>query len=205
MKKLLFLLALISFTTTQAQTKRNDSYISFGALTSFKEIPFGVALYTVEKDQTFGFFTELKWNRLSFDDDYTYYAAPEQRDALRLRTDEGIKNLVKMINIGAVFNPQQVGVMEWDFIDIDFCLGLGYIQDFRYHFYNDYGGIEENEEEGINYASPLGKYYVNSFNQHGMNLNIGTNLSFQRRSFMIHIGYDLKPNTFALGINWKVK
>ena len=43
------------------------------------------------------------------------------------------------------------------------------------------------------------------WNNHGINLNFGTNLSFQRFPFIIHIGYDLKPRAWALGFNWKIK
>lgn len=203
MKKLLFLIALLAATLVQAQSTRNDSYSAFGALTSFEEIPFGVSVYNVAKDQKFGFFTELKFNRLSFDKDYTFegYALPS--DTLRNAVYLGNKNMVKMINIGTVFNPQQLGIMEWDFVDIDFCVGIGYMQNFRYNFFNDTNGIEEAENQSP--SDPLGKYYVIDYNDHGLNLNIGTNLSFQQVPFMIHIAYDLKPKTLALGFNWKVK
>ena len=206
MKRLAFLFLLLSLTITRAQTTRNDSYSAMGIITSFKDIPFGFNVYTLQKSEKFGFYTHLKWNRLSFDSDYQYLGNPVRRDKLRTqRIAEGGKNIVKMINIGTVFNPQQLGIMQWDFIDIDFCFGLGYIQDFRYQFYNDPGGIEENEEENINYAEPLGKYYVNDYNMNGVNLNIGTNISIENYRVMVHISYDLKPKTFALGLNWKVK
>jgi len=203
MKKLLFLIVLFSTTLTQAQITRNDSYSAFGVLTSFEEIPFGVSFYNVAKDQKFGFFTELKFNRLSFDSDYTFEGYALASDTLRNALFIGNKNMVKMINIGTVFNPQQLGVMEWDFVDIDFCLGIGYMQNFRYKFYNDTNGIEESDNQS--HSDPLGKYYVIDYNDHGLNLNLGTNLSFQQIPFMIHIGYDLKPKTLALGFNWKVK
>ena len=203
MKKLLFLIVLLSTTLMQAQSTRNDSYSAFGVLTSFEEIPFGVSFYNVAKDQKFGFFTELKFNRLSFDSDYTFEGYALASDTLRNALFMGNENMVKMINIGTVFNPQQLGVMEWDFVDIDFCLGIGYMQNFRYKFYNDTNGIEESDNQSP--SDPLGKYYVIDYNDHGLNLNVGTNLSFQKIPFMIHIGYDLKPKTLALGFNWKVK
>lgn len=205
MKKLLFLFTIFCVTLSQAQTSRNDNYSALGIITSFNEIPFGFSVYTLEKDEKIGFFSELKLNRLSFDSSYEYLGNPEPRDQLRIRDDEGEKNMIKMINLGTVINPQKYGVMQWDVIDIDFCVGLGYIQDFRYRFYNDYGGIEENEEENIDYAKPLGKYYVNHYNKNGVNLKVGANLSFENKKIMLHFGYDLKPKTFALGVNWKVK
>ena len=52
---------------------------------------------------------------------------------------------------------------------------------------------------------PLGKYYVIDHNDHGVNVNVGTNLSFQQLPFMTHLGYDFKSKTIALGFNWKVK
>ncbi len=203
MKKLLCLIILLSATLSQAQSTRNDSYSAFGALTSFKEIPFGVSFYNITKDQKLGFFTELKFNRLSFDSDYTFEGYPLASDTLRNALFIGNKNMVKMINIGTVFNPQELGVMQWDFVDIDFCFGIGYIQNFRYKFYNDTNGIEESDNQSP--SEPLGEYYVIDYNDHGFNLNVGTNLSFQQIPFMIHIGYDLKPKTLALGFNWKVK
>jgi len=205
MKKFLFLLAIICAFTAQAQSTRNDSYSAMGLITSFKEIPFGFNVSTIDKGQKFGFYTHLKWNRLSFDDEYKYMGAPQPRDLDRERDSIGGNNIIKMINIGTVINPQQFGIMQWDKVDIDFCVGLGFIQDFRYQFYNDYGGIEENEEENIDFASPLGKYYVNDYNKNGLNLNIGSNISFENKRLMLHIGYDLRPNTFAVGLNWKVK
>jgi hypothetical protein len=98
-----------------------------------------------------------------------------------------------------------MGVLESDFIDIDFCFGIGYIQDFRYQFYNDTGGIEESEDGTIPYAQALGKYYVNDFDKNGINLNIGTNISIENTRRLLHISYDLKPKLLALGLNWKVK
>jgi len=203
MKKLLFLLTIISASVVQAQSTRNDSYASIGLVTSFAEIPFGLSLNIVEKDQIFGFYAELKWNRLSFDSDYIYAGNPVAIDTLRNAVYEGTKGMVKMINVGTVFNPQEYGVMDWDFIDIDFCLGIGYIQDFRYKFYYDENGIDVPEDNL--YSSPLGKYYVTDYNRHGVNLNLGVNLSRQGLPFMLHIGYDTKPKTYALGFNWKVK
>jgi hypothetical protein len=206
MKQLIFLFLLLCFTTSQAQSTRNDSYAAMGIITSFKEIPFGFNVYTLQKSEVFGFYTHLKWNRLSFDNAYQYLGNPTSRDELRTdRIAEGGNNIVKMITIGTVFNPQQLDVLQWDFIDFDFCFGLGYIQDFRYQFYNDLNGIEENEEENIDYAKPLGKYYVNDYNLNGINLNVGTNISIENYRVMIHVGYDFKPKTFALGLNWKVK
>jgi hypothetical protein len=204
MKKLLLFFALIFSTLAQAQITRNDSYAAMGIVTSFKEIPVGFGVYTIEKGEKFGFYTHLKWNRLSLDSDYEYLGGPNDRDTLRLRTEEGGKNLIKMINIGTIINPQQFGIMQWDNIDVDFCLAIGYIQDFRYQFYDDYGGIEETEE-GQDYAKPLGKYYVNDFNNNGVNVNIGTNISLENKRLMLHISYDVKPKLFALGLNWKVK
>lgn len=198
-------MAIICATTAQAQSTRNDSYSAMGFITSFKEIPIGFGVYTLDKGEKFGFYTHLKWNRLSFNDEYEYMGGPNPRDQYRLRDSIGENNLIKMINIGTVINPQQWGIMQWDRVDIDFCVGVGYIQDFRYQFYDDYGGIEENEAENIDYASPMGKYYVNDFDRNGINLNIGTNISLENKRLMLHIGYDLRPNTFALGINWKVK
>ena len=85
MKKLLFLFALISATIVQAQSTRNDSYSAMGIITSFKEIPIGFGVYTIEKERKFGFYTHLKWNRLSFDSVYEYLGGPEPRDTLRDR------------------------------------------------------------------------------------------------------------------------
>ena len=200
MKKLLFLFALITVTMAQAQSTRNDSYSAMGIVTSFKEIPIGFGVYTLDKGQKFGFYTHLKWNRLSFNSDYAYLEGSV--DTLRVPTEEGGQNMIKMINVGTIFNPQQFGIMQWDFIDIDFCLALGYIQDFRYQFYNDTQGIVVDGEEE---AKPLGKYYKNDFNESGLNLNIGTNISLENKRLILHISYDLKPKLFALGLNWKVK
>ena len=205
MKKLLFLILVSSYCLSQAQTTRNDSYAALGMITSFKEIPFGFNVYTIKKEERFGFYTHLKWNRLSFDNEYSYLGDPNTRDELRIRTSEGSNNILKMINIGTVFNPQQMGLLESDFIDIDFCFGIGYIQDFRYQFYNDTGGIEESEDGTIPYAQALGKYYVNDFDKNGINLNIGTNISIENTRLLLHISYDLKPKLLALGLNWKVK
>ena len=203
MKKILFLLAIISASMLQAQSTRNDSYSTLGALTSLKDIPFGISLYTIDRNEKFGFFTELKFNRLSFDNDYTFEGYPVASDTLRNSNFISNENMVKMINIGTVFNPQALGIMEWDFVDIDICLGIGYMQKFHYNFYNDPNGIEEGEDQSA--SDPLGDYYVIDYNDHGLNVNIGTNLSFQGKPYMIHIGYDLKPKALALGFNWKVK
>ncbi len=191
------------FSLVKAQSTRNDAYTSLGIITNFKEIPFGISLYNVIKDKKFGFFTELKLNRLSFDKDYIFIGYAEASDVLRNARFDGNKSMIKMINIGTVFNPQELGILSWDIVDIDLCIGLGYIQEFRYNFYYDTQGIEENENQSA--SNPLGKYYVISYNNHGVNLNFGTNLSFQRIPFIIHIGYDLKPNAWALGFNWKIK
>ena len=66
MKKLLILIAFCYVTITQAQNTRNDSYSAFGVLTSFEQIPFGIGFYNAPINENFGFFTELKFNRLSF-------------------------------------------------------------------------------------------------------------------------------------------
>tara|TARA_B110000444_G_scaffold43833_1_gene39816 strand:- start:1249 stop:1860 length:612 start_codon:yes stop_codon:yes gene_type:complete len=203
MKKIFFIITLMIFSLVKAQSTRNDAYTSLGIITNFKEIPFGISLYNVIKDKKFGFFTELKLNRLSFDKDYIFIGYAEASDVLRNARFDGNKSMIKMINIGTVFNPQELGILSWDIVDIDLCIGLGYIQEFRYNFYYDTQGIEENENQSA--SNPLGKYYVISYNNHGVNLNFGTNLSFQRIPFIIHIGYDLKPNAWALGFNWKIK
>lgn len=187
----------------QAQNTRNDSYSSLGILSSFNKIPFGISLYNVIQNKKSGFFIELKFNRLNFDENYKFIGYSEASDTLRNAIFEGNKSMIKMINIGTVFNPQEIGILNWDFVDIDFCFGIGYIQEFKYNFYNDTNGIQENDIEFV--SDPLGKYYVIDYNNHGLNLNLGTNLSFQRIPFMIHIGYDLKPKTWALGFNWKIK
>lgn len=197
MKKLFLLVAFFYITITQAQNTRNDSYSAFGIVTSFEEIPFGISFYNAPINENFGFFTELKFNRLSFNDEYSYQGFPVASDTLRNAASHGNKNMLKMINIGTVINPQQLGIMKWDFIDIDFCLGIGFVQNFQYKFYND--------TQGNAVSSPLGKYYVIDYDDHGINLNLGTNLSFQRIPFMIHIGYDFKPKTLAFGFNWKIK
>lgn len=203
MKKIFLLIAICYVTIAQAQNTRNDSYSAFGLLTSFEEIPFGIGFYNAPINENYGFFTELKFNRLSFNDDYNFVGSPVASDTLRNALFLGNNNLLKMINIGTVINPQEFGLMRWDFIDIDFCVGIGYVQNFRYRFYNDTQGIEAGD--GQSPSNPLGKYYVIDYNDHGINLNLGTNLSFQRVPFMIHIGYDLKPKVFALGFNWKIK
>lgn len=203
MKKIFLLIAICYVTIAQAQNTRNDSYSAFGLLTSFEEIPFGIGFYNAPINENYGFFTELKFNRLSFNDDYNFVGFPVASDTLRNALFLGNNNLLKMINIGTVINPQEFGLMRWDFIDIDFCVGIGYVQNFRYRFYNDTQGIEAGD--GQSPSNPLGKYYVIDYNDHGINLNLGTNLSFQRVPFMIHIGYDLKPKVFALGFNWKIK
>tara|TARA_B100000497_G_C7546621_1_gene330574 strand:- start:163 stop:774 length:612 start_codon:yes stop_codon:yes gene_type:complete len=203
MKKLFLLIAICYVTLAQAQNTRNDSYSAFGLLTSFEQIPFGIGFYNAPLNENYGFFTELKFNRLSFNDDYNFVGFPVASDTLRNALFLGNNNLLKMINIGTVINPQEFGLMRWDFIDIDFCVGIGYVQNFRYKFYNDTQGIEAGD--GQSPSNPLGKYYVIDYNDHGINLNLGTNLSFQRVPFMIHIGYDLKPKVFALGFNWKIK
>jgi hypothetical protein len=61
-----------------------------------------------------------------------------------------------MIHIGTILNQKQFDIMQWDNIEVDFYLVMGYIQGFIYPFYNDYGGIEETEE-GLDYAKPLGE------------------------------------------------
>lgn len=203
MKKIFLFIAICYVTIAQAQNTRNDSYSAFGLLTSFEEIPFGIGFYNAPINENYGFFTELKFNRLSFNDDYNFVGFPVASDTLRNALFLGNNNLLKMINIGTVINPQEFGLMRWDFIDIDFCVGIGYVQNFRYRFYNDTQGIEAGD--GQSPSNPLGKYYVIDYNDHGINLNLGTNLSFQRVPFMIHIGYDLKPKVFALGFNWKIK
>lgn len=203
MKKIFLLIAICYVTMAQAQNTRNDSYSAFGLLTSFEEIPFGIGFYNAPINENYGFFTELKFNRLSFNNDYYFVGFPVASDTLRNALFLGNNNLLKMINIGTVINPQELGIMRWDFIDIDFCVGIGYVQNFRYRFYNDTQGIEAGD--GQSPSNPLGKYYVIDYNDHGINLNLGTNLSFQRVPFMIHIGYDLKPKVFALGLNWKIK
>ena len=203
MKKIFLLIAICYVTLAQAQNTRNDSYSAFGLLTSFEQIPFGIGFYNAPLNENYGFFTELKFNRLSFNDDYNFVGFPVASDTLRNALFLGNNNLLKMINIGTVINPQEFGLMRWDFIDIDFCVGIGYVQNFRYKFYNDTQGIEAGD--GQSPSNPLGKYYVIDYNDHGINLNLGTNLSFQRVPFMIHIGYDLKPKVFALGFNWKIK
>ena len=203
MKKIFLFIAICYVTIAQAQNTRNDSYSAFGLLTSFEEIPFGIGFYNAPINENYGFFTELKFNRLSFNDDYNFVGFPVASDTLRNALFLGNNNLLKMINIGTVINPQEFGLMRWDFIDIDFCVGIGYVQNFRYRFYNDTQGIEA--DDGQSPSNPLGKYYVIDYNDHGINLNLGTNLSFQRVPFMIHIGYDLKPKVFALGFNWKIK
>ena len=203
MKKIFLLIAICYVTLAQAQNTRNDSYSAFGVLTSFEQIPFGIGFYNAPINENYGFFTELKFNRLSFNDDYNFVGFPVASDTLRNALFLGNNNLLKMINIGTVINPQEFGLMRWDFIDIDFCVGIGYVQNFRYRFYNDTQGIEA--DDGQSPSNPLGKYYVIDYNDHGINLNLGTNLSFQRVPFMIHIGYDLKPKVFALGFNWKIK
>ena len=184
----------------QAQSTRNDSYSAIGIVTSFKEIPIGFGVYTLDEGQKLGFYTQLKWNRLSFDSHYAYLEG--SIDTLRVPKKEGGQNMVKMINVGTIFNPQQFGIMQWDFIDIDFCLALGYIQDFRYQFYNDTEGIVIDGEKD---TKPLGKYYVNDFNESGLNLNVGTNISIENKRLMLHISYDLKPKLFVIGLSWKVK
>ena len=83
MKNIFFLLAIISTSVLKAQTTRNDSYSALGALTSIQDIPFGVSLYTVDENEKFGFFTELKFNRLSFDSDFTFEGYPLASDTLR--------------------------------------------------------------------------------------------------------------------------
>ena len=203
MKKLLILIAFCYVTIAQAQNTRNDSYSAFGIITSFEEIPFGISFYNAPINENFGFFTELKFNRLSFNNEYSYQGYPVASDTLRNAVSLGNKNMLKMINIGTVINPQELGIMKWDFIDIDFCVGIGFVQNFEYKFYNDTQGIESGDNQSA--SDPLGKYYVIDYNDHGINLNLGTNLSFQRVPFMIHIGYDLKPKVLALGFNWKIK
>ena len=203
MKKYLFLIVLFSLTQSKAQSPRNDSYSAIGVLSSFSEIPFGLGFYNLNIDQTFGLFTELKFNRLNFDKDYTFRDVSVPSDTLRDALYHGNKNMLKMINIGIVFNPQELDIMVWDKVDIDFCLGIGYVQNFRYRFYEDEKGIEKSKNQSP--SAPLGKYYVIDYNDHGINLNVGTNLSFQQIPLMIHVGYDFKPKTIALGFNWKVK
>jgi hypothetical protein len=203
MREIIYLIALMLYSLVQAQSTRNDSYSSLGILSSFEEIPFGVSLYNVIKDKKFSYFTELKFNRLNFDKDYTFLGYAVASDTIRNSRFDGNKSLIKMINIGTVFNPQEMGILNWDFVDIDFCIGLGYVQEFTYNFYYDTQGIGENNNQPV--SDPIGKYYVINYNNHGVNLNFGTNLSFQRIPFMIHIGYDVKPKAWALGFNWKVK
>ncbi|MDB2317844.1 hypothetical protein N9V23_03725 [Flavobacteriales bacterium] len=203
MKKCLIIIALVTLFQSNAQSPRNDSYSSIGILTSFEAIPFGMGFYHVKKDQAFGLFTELKFNRLNFNSAYHFKNVSVPSDTLRNPQYHGNKNLLKMITIGAVFNPQELDILVLDWIDIDFCLGIGYIQNFKYRFYEDDRGIEKGENQSP--SPPLGKYYVIDHNDHGVNVNVGTNLSFQQLPFMTHLGYDFKTKTIALGFNWKVK
>ena len=102
---------------------------------------------------------------------------PVASDTLRNAVSLGNKNMLKMINIGTVINPQELGIMKWDFIDIDFSIGVGFVQNFQYKFYNDTQGIEAGDNQSP--SDPLGKYYVIDYDDHGINLKLGTNLSFQ--------------------------
>lgn len=203
MKKHFLIIALLVASISKAQSVRNDSYAAIGVLTSFKEIPFGIGFYHVARDQKFGLFSELKFNRLNFNKDYIFRNSPVPSDTLRDALFHGNKNMIKMINLGIVFNPQELDILVWDRIDIDLCFGLGYVQNFRYKFYDDLNGIKQSDHQ--NYSEPIGKYYVIDYNHHGINLNVGTNLSFQQIPVMIHIAYDFKPKSIALGVHWKVK
>ena len=208
MKNIFFLIFLFYISITEAQNTRNDNYASFGIVTSFREIPYGVSFYNIEKDEDFGFFIELKFNRLSFDNHYSFEGLPVASDTLRNALYMGNKNMIKMINIGTVINPQESGIMKWDFADIDFCIGIGYLQNFHYKFYNDTNRIPPGTIDGngnTHSSDSLGKYYVIDNNRHGVNLKIGTNLSFQNIPFLIHFGLDFNPMVFSLGFNWKIK
>lgn len=211
-KRLFIFFALLFSFQLEAQITRNDHYSAIGVISSYNTTPYGVSLYSLQRQQKFGFYTELKINRLSFNSAYNFEQYAVASDTLRNTWDMGTRSMIKMINVGTVFNPQQLGIMQWDFIDIDFCIGLGYIQDFKYQFYNDPYGYS-NDPESPNYnpdmpditLDPLGKYYIVHSNNHGFNLNIGTNISIENYRLLLHIGYDTKPKAFAIGLNWKVK
>ena len=94
MKKLLILIAFCYVTIVQAQNTRNDSYSAFGILTSFEKIPFGISFYNAPINENFGFFTELKFNRLSFNNEYSFEGFPVASDTLRDALFLGNNNLL---------------------------------------------------------------------------------------------------------------
>jgi hypothetical protein len=200
-KKIIFFIVVFISIQSEAQISRNDHYTAFGIISDFGDIPYGVSIYSVSRTNKYGFFSELRINRLKFESEYTFQGYHLPSDELRGSEFISNKSLIKMITIGTLINPQKFGVLEWDIIDFDFVLGIGYMQNFKYNFYIDTDGINTEDLQ----SDPLGKYYVIDYNQHGVNLKIGTNISLENYRLMLHIGYDTHPKRMALGFNWKMK
>jgi len=200
-KKIVFFIAAFLSIQAEGQISRNDHYTAFGIISDFQDIPYGISIYSVSRANKYGFFTELRLNRLKFGSEYTFQGYHLPSDEYRESEFISNKSLIKMITIGTLINPQKFGVLEWDIIDFDFVLGIGYMQNFKYNFYHDTNGINTDELQ----SDPLGKYYVIDYNQHGVNMKVGANISIENYRLMFHIGYDTHPKKLALGFNWKMK
>ena len=142
MKKIIILIVILISSEAYSQnlitkSNRNDHYSSIGLLTSFKKIPFGINLNNLKKDKKFGIFLELKFNRLNFDDEYEFIGNISISDSLLNSSYIDTKNILKMINIGTILNPQEIGILNFKNIDLDFFAGIGIVQNFVYQFYEN--------------------------------------------------------------------
>ncbi|MAJ98338.1 MAG: hypothetical protein CMD07_03580 [Flavobacteriales bacterium] len=201
MKKIIYILILISSEAFSqnliTKANRNDHYTSIGLLTSFKKIPFGINLNTLKKNKKFGIFLELKFNRLNFDDKYEFIGNISISDSLLSSSYIDKKNILKMINIGTIINPQEIGILNFKKIDLDFFAGIGIVQNFVYKFYANVSS----ENQSI-YSN---KFYIIDLNDHGLNFKFGSNISFENFPLLFSFGYDTKPKSVAISINIKVK
>jgi len=102
-----------------------------------------------------------------------------------------------MINIGTIINPQEIGILNFKKIDLDFFAGIGIVQNFVYKFYTNVSS----ENQSI-YSN---KFYIIDLNDHGLNFKFGSNISFENFPLLFSFGYDTKPKSVAISINIKVK
>ena len=202
MKKIIILIVILISSEAYSQnlitkSNRNDHYSSIGLLTSFKKIPFGINLNTLKKDKKFGIFLELKFNRLNFDDEYEFIGNISISDSLLNSSYIDTKNILKMINIGTILNPQEIGILNFKNIDLDFFAGIGIVQNFMYQFYENL--CSEIQSICSN------KFYIIDLNDHGLNFRFGSNISFENFPLLFSLGYDTKSKSVAISINIKVK
>ena len=102
-----------------------------------------------------------------------------------------------MINIGTILNPQEIGILNFKNIDLDFFAGIGIVQNFVYQFYENLSS----ENQSI-YSN---KFYIIDLNDHGLNFRFGSNISFENFPLLFSLGYDTKSKSVAISINIKVK